>query len=157
MVRDANHSLFTFITNKVDLILDVEHSRVIFLAGGVPDLALYRPRVSFLSIFTHICESYPLFPIPVHGYGPLPIRLPPSLSTTMQAIGSIVGVQGICFAVEIMYSCVFDAIGGPANGLAKVGGVVRLVELGFGETKDYVVTMDIEFLNGSPVSEEGEG
>ena len=156
MVRDSNHSLFAFVTDKIDLILDVENGRIIFLAGDVPDPALDRSWISFLSIWTHICEPHPLPSVPIYRYGSLEVFLPPSLSPTVQAIGSIVGMQGICLAVEIIYACILDPIGGPAKGLAKVGGVVGLVEVGLGESKDDVVTVEVEFLNGGSVSEKGE-
>ena len=55
-----------------------------------------------------------------------------------------------------MYLCVFDAIGCAADGLAEVGGIVGFVELGLWKGQDYVMPVDIEFLDGGSVGEEGE-
>ena len=124
VVRDPYYSLLAFVADKFDLVFDVENRLAISLASCVPDLAFHSAGVSFISIFTQICELHPLFPRSIDWYGTLEVFLAPSFRTAMQAIGTIVGMQRIRFAIEIVYLSVFDAIGGAANGFAKVRGIV---------------------------------
>lgn len=124
VICDADYSLFAFVANEFNLVLDIQHCLAVFLASVVPDLAFHGPGVSFFAIFTHVCELHSLFPISVQRYRTLEVFLAPSFCTAVQAIGSIVGMQRICFTVEVMYLCVFHAVGCTADGLAKVGCIV---------------------------------
>lgn len=74
----------------------------------------------------------------------------------MQAIGSIVGMQRICLAIEVVYLRVFDTVGCAANGFAKVGCIMRFVEFGFWECQDDVLTINVEFLDKGTLGEEGK-
>ncbi len=95
VVCDTNDSLVALIADEFDLILDVQNRLVVFLASCVPDLAFDGSRVSFFSILAQICELHSLFPIPINGDRTVKVLFTPSLSTSMQAIGTIIGMQGI--------------------------------------------------------------
>lgn len=90
VVCDTDYRLFAFVTDKLDLIFDVQNGLAVFFAGCVPDVAFDSPRVSFFSVFTQICKSHPLFPISIYGDGTFEVFLAPPFRPAMQAIGSIV-------------------------------------------------------------------
>lgn len=124
MVCDPDYSFLALIADEFNLILDVQNRLGIFLASCVPDLTFHSSRVSFFSIFTQICKLHPLFPMSIYRYRTLEVFLAPSFRTAMQAIGSIIGMEQICFSIEIVYLCVLHAVGGTADGLAKIGGIM---------------------------------
>ena len=124
MVCDPDHRLFAFVTDELDLILDVQNRLAVFFAGRVPDVAFDRPRVSFFPVFAQVRESYPLFPISIYRDGTFEVFLAPPFRPAVQAIGTVVRIQRVCFAVEVVYLCVLDTIGGTADGLAEIGRVV---------------------------------
>ena len=92
MIRDSDNRLIAFMPDELDFVFDVQNRLAVFLASCVPDCALDSSRVPFFAVFTRICELHPLFPVPIYGYRTLEVFLAPTLRTTVQAIGSIVGV-----------------------------------------------------------------
>lgn len=65
-------------------------------------------------------------------------------------------MEPVCFAIEVMYLGVLDAVGGSADGFAEVGRIVCFVEFCFGKIEDDVVAGDDEGLDAGAVGEEGE-
>jgi len=74
----------------------------------------------------------------------------------VQAIGTVVGGQGVDFAIEAQ-SSVLDAVGSATNGLAKVWCVLGLVEVGGWKAEDDVPISDEELLDCGTLREKGEG
>ena len=157
MVGDPDDGLVAFVAHHVDLVLDVQNRLAVFLAGRVPDLAFHRAGVPFVPVLAQIGKLHPLLSVSIHRYGTHELLLPPSLGAAVQAVGSVVGMQGVGLAVEVVDPCVFDAVRGPADGLAEVGRVVGFVVADVREGQDDVLTLDFEFLDGGSVGEEGEG
>lgn len=156
VVCDADDGFVAFVADERDLVFDFQHRLPVFHTRRVPHFALHRPRVAFLHVLTHVAKLNPLLAVPVYRLRPFEILLAPSLRSSMQAIGSVVGSESVGLAVQIVQRRVSNAVRRAADRLAEIGCVVRLVKGRFGESDDDVVACDVEFLDEGALGEEGE-
>ncbi len=79
MIGDPADSLVTFITHKLDLILNLQNRLVVFHAGCVPNETLHGPRVPLLAILTKVPKLDSFFAISIYRLGSLEVLFSPSL------------------------------------------------------------------------------
>ncbi len=123
MIRHPHYRLLTLITDEFDLILHIQHRLAIFHASHIPNRTEHSPRIALITISAQIGEFDPFLAMSIHRRRPFKVLLAPTPAATMQAIGTVVGLQLVSFAIEFQLS-VLDAVGGAADGFAKVWCVV---------------------------------
>lgn len=83
----------------------------------------------------------------------------------MQAIWSIVGVERIVAAVQVVQDRVGNAVGGAADGFANIGRVARAVDGRGGEREDDILRTrgasgmrgEVEGVEDGALGEDGDG
>ncbi len=156
VVCDADDCFFAFVTDEFDLVFDFQHRLPIFHTPHAPDFALHRPWIPLLHVLTHIPKHDPLLAMSIHRLRPFEILLAPPMQSSMQAIGPVICSEVVGLAIQIVQLCIFDPVSRAADCLAKVGRVVRLVQVRFGEAEHDVVACDAEFLDDGALGEEGK-
>lgn len=156
VIRYPNYCLCTFITHEFDLILNIKHRLAILHASHIPDRTEHSARVAFIAVFTQIGKLDPFLALPIHRRRPFKVVLAPTLSTPVQAIGTVVGRQWVCPAVEAQ-SSILNPICSATNSLAKVWCIVRLVQFCGRKAKDDVLISDEELLDCGTLGQKSEG
>lgn len=158
MVRDAANRLFTFISDQLDLVLDLQHNSTILHACCVPNQALHGSRIPLLAIFAQVSKLNSFSTVSIHRPGSFEVLLTPSLGATMQRIRVVAIIDGklITLAIEVLKIGSLHPVGRPSNGFAEVGIVVGLVALGVWKALNDVLPSYSKLLDQSSLGEEGE-
>ena len=161
MIRHTNDRLLTLISNKLHFILHLQDGLVLpiflLLARSIPESQLNRSWISFLPILAQVSEFQSLLSIPVDRLGARENPRVPAFLSTMQRIWTFLLLgESVRLAIQVIHNCILDAVACPADGGAKVRGVVFLVVLLGREALDNVVASDAELLDDAAQGEECE-
>ena len=94
------------------------------MLDGVPDAQSDRAREAFVAVWACVREESRGFTIARDGFGPVEGLFAPAYFTSVQRIGTIVGVEGVVFAVQVDDFRAADPVAHSPNSLAEVGRVV---------------------------------